>query len=185
MTPHGFPELFTKLFLGAGAGAKVSPGVVSFTGHDRGQDWDIQKAKGQTGASSVHNGSGVGQFQASFYLADEEEQDDWEDFRLLIESMTAGPEAIALPVFNVILNRNGFTEVSNGGVGGMVYDDRGGATVLVKFVELRPKKDKPSTTASGTGQSGGNAADPTASSYDPNADARRELAGLLEEASGP
>ena len=62
LNPYDHPSLFTAVVLGS----KLSPGQVTLSGHDRDEEWDVQKAKGQTGASSTHNGRPVGQFQASY-----------------------------------------------------------------------------------------------------------------------
>lgn len=171
-------------------GSAQSPGVVTLSGHDRVKDWDIKAAKGQTGASTALNGDPIGKFQAEFYLADEDDFAAWEDFQRLIESTTNGPKPVALPIYHPDLARNKFTEVVNGGIGGMLHDGRGGRIVQVTFIEYKPPKPKPTAKAQpkpsqqyaathdelGTG---------TRASEDPNAAAKRELAGLVEEARRP
>lgn len=181
MNPYEFPELFSKLILGT----SVSPGTVVISGHDRWKDWDIQKAKGQTGATSKLNGDPVGQFTATFYLVsegtDEDGNDDftsWFEFQKEIEATVSGPTPVAKPVYHPDLQANGFTEVTSAGVGGITRDERGGATVVVKFLEYRPPKPKQTRKASG----GINTQE---ARQDPNYDAKRELAGLLEEAKKP
>lgn len=179
-------------------GTTRSPGVVTLSGHDRIKNWDIQKAKGQTGASSALNGDDVGQFQGSFYLADDEDFARWEDFQRLVESLTGGPTPIALSIYHPDLARNHFTEVTNGGVGGVTYDGRGGRTVVVKFLEYKPPRPKPtakasakasarSASAAGSSTSGGGGqfGPPPPPKPDPNEDAKRELAELLDEARAP
>jgi len=176
-------DLYSAIILGT----TRSPGVVTLTGHNREENWDIQAAKGSAGASTVLNGRGVGQFQATFYLADQEDFDDWAVFQRVIESTTNGTEPTALPIYHPDLALNGFTEVSNGGVGGIVRDERGGWTVQVKFLEFRPPR--PKAAAAATARGGTTASTTTGSAaaapYDPNAAAKRELAGLLEEAATP
>lgn len=184
LSPHEFPELYSRINLGG----QWSPGVVTLTGHDRDQDWDVQKAKGSEGASSKYTGAPVGQFQASFYLADADDLDAWPTFQALIESTTRGPEPVALPIFHPDLNANGYTEVVNGGVGGLLWDGRNGATVIVKFLEYRPPKPKPAASATGGsgGSSDGSSGDSaTEDRYDPNREARSELSGLYDEVSSP
>lgn len=171
-------------------GTTDSPGVVTLSGHDRNEAWDIQAAKGQTGASSKLNGKPIGQFQASFFLADDEDFARWEDFQRLIESTTNGPQPVALPIYNPDLARNHFTEVSNGGIGGMLHDGKGGRTVVVKFLEYRPPKPKKTAKAkakpsAGVAGGGGQFGPPPPPKADPNADAKRELAALLAEARRP
>jgi len=172
-----FPELFDFIVLGE----SISPGKCTLSGHDRAQSWDTQKAKGQTGATSTYNGEDVGQFQASFYLASPEEQLKWPAFKRVIESTTSGGEPKALPIYHPDLAENRFTEVCNAGIGGAIRDSQGGVTYQVKFIEFRPPKPKPATTA--TPQPGGTDEDTGASTYDPNREAKRELDGLLDEAA--
>ncbi len=190
MRPFWFDEEFSKIILGTA----FSPGVVTLSGHDRNQNWDIKAAKGQTGASTTLNGAPIGQFQASFYLAADSLDDDglddfdrWDDFQRLIESTTAGPKPIALPIYHPDLARNNFTEVVNGGIGGMIHDGRGGATVQVKFLEYKPAKPKAAAKASakpgGKAAIGSNGAGQQ--KPDPNAAAKRELAALVAEAKKP
>lgn len=188
VTPANYPDLFAAIILGT----RRSPGVVTLSGHDRMKNWDIQAAKGQQGETSQLNGDKLGEFQASFYLTGDTDDErgsndfiEWDSFQALIESTTSGPAPVALPIYHPDLVRNGFTEVVNAGIGGMIRDDRGGATVQVKFREHRPPKPKPPATAkvkpsSGTAKPGEPPPKP-----DPNADAKRELAGLLDEAKKP
>ena len=168
-----------------------SPGVVTLSGHDRTDNWDIQPAKGYTSAATVLNGPPPAQFQASFYLADDqatatglEEPSDfdlWDTFQRLIESMTSGPKPFALPIYHPDLARQGITEVTKGMVGGLVHDGKGGATVVVKFLEFKPKKKK---RAANPGAKAAGAVGPSAPP-DPNAAAKAELAVLLAEARKP
>ncbi len=178
MTPNTHPELFRAITLGTA----TSPGTVTLTGHDRNPSWDVEDAKGQKGASSTLNGDSVGQFQASFYLASAADQIAWPAFQRVLESTLNGPKA--LPIYHPDLAANHFTEVCAASIGGIVRDERGGATVLVKFIEYRPPK--PARAKKATGGTGGvNPADPGSgggSGYDPNAERKRELDELLDEA---
>lgn len=182
-----FPRLYTKMLLGSGSGALWSPGKMTLSGHDREQNWDVQNAKGQTGASSVHNGENVGQFQATYELMAQADIDAWPAFAELVASTTAGSDAIALPVYNALLLLNGYTAVSNGGIGGMTITDLGAHIVTVKFVELKPKQTKTSSAATGSALSavGSGGASGAASNvkYDPNAERRAELAALQAKAA--
>lgn len=175
--PIDNPDDFDAIVL---AGTR-SPGVVSLSGHERGQGWDVQEAKGQTGASTKRNGEKIAQFTAKFRLAYDptagiDDLADWDAFQAVIESSTAGAAPIALDIYHPDLARNGITAVTNGGVGGVEHDGKGGATVTVKFLEYRPPKAKASTGASGS-KSKTNKADPN----DPIEQARKELEGLLNE----
>lgn len=186
MNPYENPEQYTSIVLG---GVR-SPGVVTLFGHDRREEWDIKKAKGQDGASCSLNGKPISKFKASFYLLKDYASgvDDfvlWDEFQRLIETTTNGPKPVALPVYHPDLARLGFTEVVKGNVGGMMHDGKGGATVDVEFLEYKPAKPKPPKTASskpGTTGAGGQYGPPPP---DPNAAAKAELAALLEQAQQP
>lgn len=172
-------------------GTTPSPGKLTLSGHDRNEDWDIKAAKGQTGASSALNGRPIGQFTASFSLADDDDFAEWEDFQRLIESTTNGPRPVALPIYHPDLARNGFTEVVSGGVGGIVRDAKGGRTAQVKFLEYKPPKPKPAAKALAkpggkpAASAGGEFGPPPPPKPDPNAAAKAELAELLTEARKP
>ncbi|MBK8997684.1 MAG: hypothetical protein IPM35_18300 [Myxococcales bacterium] len=185
--PFQHPELYSAVKLG---GVR-SPGVVTLSGHDRNQDWEIKAAKGQEGASTSRNGEKIAEFTATFYLCDlsiggaPSDLDRWDDFQRLIESTTAGPSPVALPIEHPDLARNRINQVVNGGVGGMVHDGKGGATVAVKFIEYRPPKKKASgkpkpkaTSSSTTDDAAKKIADIV---NDPNASAKAQLAALEEQ----
>ena len=185
MIPYIHDESYSTLLLGSA----ISPGVVTLSGHDRYKKWDTKEAKGQSGATSQLNGDPIGQFDASFYLVvddlteDPNQFDLWEDFQRLIESMTNGSAPIALPIWHPDLARNGFTEVSSGGVGGMIHDGRGGAIVVVKFIEYKPPKKK--VTRKAKAKPGVRRGVTTLQKPDPNAKAKAELDALVEEARQP
>jgi hypothetical protein len=189
-TPYDFGDFLDKHSLGT----VMSPGKCTITGHERVKAWDVKAAKGQTGASSSLNGDPIGQFQVVYELSPEPDDDGltdfdrWTDFQRLIESTTNGPKPTALPFYHPDTARNHFTEVSNAGVGGFVYDGKGGATVTVKYIEYKPPKPKPAAKAAAkpggpgvnlTGYGG------STSKPDPNAAAKAELAGLLDQARKP
>ncbi len=163
-----------------------SPGKATITGHDRAKNWQNSEAHGTAGASSTLHGDPIGVFQILFELAGDgydtdffasNDFDDWENFQKLIESTTSGPKPIALPIFHPALARQKITEVVNAGVGGMVYDDKGGASVVVKFQEYKPLKAKPPVPVT-AGTAG-------ATAVDPNAAAKAQLASLVAEAQKP
>lgn len=183
--PYNYPDIYDSILLGQ----TRSPGVVTLSGHDRNENWDIQKAKGQVGATSQLNGADLGEFQASFYLAADSNDDDgnndftrWESFQNLIDSTTNGPKPVALPIYHPDLARNRYTEVVKRSVSGFAWDERGGATVVVKFGEHRPPKPKaaakstvkPNTNCTGTRQK-----------EDPNQARKDAVAALREEAAKP
>lgn len=187
MRPYDFDGLYSKIELGN----MQSPGVVTLSGHDRIKKWDVKSAKGQQGASTALNGDDPGKFQAEFYLVSDDtiegengatDFDLWSVFQRLIESTTNGPKPVALPIYHPDLALNGFTEVTNGGVGGLIHDGKGGARVKVTFIEYKPAK--PKTPAKATSKPG-STANGKANAPDPNAAAKAELAALLAEAKKP
>lgn len=191
MRPHDIDADLSCIVLGT----TRSPGVVKLSGHNREKTWDIKPAAGQTGASSSKKGDPIGQFDALFTLADDGDNpegpgdfDRWNEFQRLLESIVDGPVPRALPIYHPDLARNKFTEVSVKMIGGMDHDGKGGATVKVTFLEYKPPKPKPAAKAQpkpyaqtegdiGTGR--------RVTAEDPNAAAKRELAGLLDEARKP
>jgi hypothetical protein len=183
-TPYTCPDIFKSIILGT----TFSPGVVTITNHDRIKAWDVQAAKGSTGASSKRNGDPVGRFTATFYLAGDENDEDgkndfvrWEAFQRLLESIVDGPTSSTLPIYHPDLAQNHYTEVSVAKIGGITRDALGGATVVVEFIEYRPAKKKAVAKA----QSKAAGSTTAASKPDPNAQRKREVAALLDEAKKP
>lgn len=192
MRPHDIDADLTTIVLGT----MRSPGKATVSGHNRDKSWDVKAAKGQVGASSTKQGDPIGEFQVLFELADDGGNGDgptdfdvWEDFQRLLESIIDGPTPKALPIYHPDLARQHYTEVSVKSIGGMIHDGLGGATVVVKFIEYKPPKPKPAAKAQpkryaetegdiGTGRR-------EAAPEDPNGAAKRELAGLLDEAKKP
>lgn len=172
-------------------GTTRSPGMAKVSGHDRYKAWDIQAAKGTTGASSTLNGDPIGQFTVTFSLAKYDDTgaetgdfEYWESFRRLIESLTDGPTPTALPIYHPALAEQKFTEVTSGGVGGPVYDSLGGVSYAVKFLEYKPPKKKPASKAKAKAAGvyvpggGGQFGPPPPPPPDPNAAAKAELQAL-------
>lgn len=180
-TPNDFYLLYTSIVLGS----TLSPGTVTLSGHDRPKNWDVQVAKGTAGASDKLNGDAPGTFTATFYLAGDgseapgelDDFEQWESFQKLIESTTNGKKPKALPIYHPDLLRNHFTDVCNAGISGMVHDGKGGATVVVKFIEFKPPKPKPAAPMI--------AGNPVTAAPDPNAARKAQLAGLVAIAKLP
>lgn len=185
LVPFTHDESYSTLLLGSA----VSPGIVRLAGHDRFKNWDIQSAKGQVGATSKLNGDDIGQFEATFYLVTDDPTDPlndfhkWEDFQRLIQSMTNGATPTALPIYHPDLARNKFTEVSSGGIGGMIHDGNGGAFVTVKFIEYKPPKKKVARKAKA--KPGVRQGTTILVKPDPNAKAKAELDALIAVAKQP
>lgn len=187
LTPYTAPEAFRCLLLGS----KYSPGKVTISGHDRVKNWDVQEAKGTTGASSKRNGDPIGKFTATFELSGDEDDEDgsndfarWEEFQRLLESIVDGETSNTLPAYHPDLSLNHFTDVSVASIGGRTWSGVGTATVVVQFIEYRPPKKKvvkkATPKAAGATSTAGAPAKP-----DPNAERKREVAALLAEAKKP
>lgn len=174
-TPFTHSDLYTSVYIG---GLK-SPGTVTLTGYEREHDWDVQKAKGSTGATTVNRGPSNSGFTAAFYLADFADCEAWDDFQLMLASSVEGPKPKALAAYHPDLVRNKILDVVVKSIGVMVYDGKGGATVTCKFIEYRPPKAKPATKAGAAGRQG------TTTVNDPNAARKAELAALVAQAKLP
>lgn len=191
MRPEDDAQAYATIVLG-NPGMR-SPGTCTISGHDRNKNWDVQKAKGSTGASSQLNGDDIGTFKVTFYLVDDgsadpgqSQFDRWDQFEKLVRSLTDASKPVALPIYHPLLARQGFTEVSNAGVGGMVEDGKGGASVTVSFIEYKPPKKKPAAKAQAKpAQTYANTDEGRRSPPDPNAAAKQQLADLVAEARKP
>lgn len=189
MRPSDRDEDYSTIVLGV----KRSPGVVTLSGHNRSMNWDVKSAKGQAGASSTLNGAPVGEFRASFFIVDDDIEnteltqfDEWESFQALLESLIAGSTPVALPVYHPDLALNQFTEVSVKSIGGMLHDGKGGATILIDFIEFKPPKKKRASGAKAKASgSTARVGTTTLNVVDPNAAAKAQLEGLLTQARQP
>lgn len=160
---------------------KLSPGVVTLTGHDRDRNWDVKQSKNADGGTSSLNGSAPGTFAASYYLVKDEasgvdEIAEWDDWQKLCDGLAPENSSPAqrAPVYHPDLARQRYTEVSVKKVYGLVHDGKGGATGKVDFIEYRPAKPKkPRTAKEGFPKP------------DPLAAIRAQRDALLEEAKGP
>lgn len=169
--PTQDPDLFDSIILGSA----TSPGVVKLSGHDSKVDWDIKEGAGQRGASMTKKGEKPISFTATFYLADDEEQDAWPAFAALINSTVAGKTPTALDIYHPNLESNGIRSVVKGSIGGCQHDGKGGQTYVVTFQQYAPP------VASGGSPSGSATKPKKASAPDPNAAALAELAALTKQ----
>ena len=133
-------------------GGVRSPGVVTLSGHAREQNIDVQEAKGQAGASTVRQGSKVGTFTASFYLATQDDFDTWPKFKEHCESTVIGAKPQAMDIIHPDLNELGYHSVILKKMDGKKHDGKDGATVSVEFSEYFPKKAVPSASSAGSKQ---------------------------------
>ncbi len=134
---------------------KLSPGVVTLTGHDRDRNWDVKQSKNSDGGTSSLNGAPVGTFTASYYLVQDsasgvDEIAEWDEWQKLCDRLA--PNASGMPpqrasVYHPDLARQYFTQVSVKKIYGLVHDGKGGAIGKVDFIEFRPPKPKKPHTA--------------------------------------
>jgi hypothetical protein len=157
-------------------GGLSSPGKVTLSGHDSKVEWDVKNGPSQNGASTTLKSIPLVQFSASFYLVNDVAQgiDDqalWPAFAAQINSTVSGPKPKALEIYHPDLAANGIKSVVKAEIGGMTYDGRGGATVVVKFQEYRAPKTKGGTPS-------GSKKTPT---QDPNQDAKDAIDRLVNQ----
>jgi hypothetical protein len=156
-----------------------SPGQVTLSNHKRVQKWDVKSADGAGGARNTYKGEEIAQFSASFYLVKDpvlgiDEYAEWESFAAIVKSsIIKKGKPKALPIYHPDLEANEIKRVCEASFGGMVHDGKGGATVVVEFIEYKPSKP-----ASGIPVS-------APSKPDPNADLKAQIKGLLAEAQQP
>lgn len=172
------PELYDVILLGGVA----SPGEVTLSGHKREEGWDVKEADGKSGASTEIKGHKLAKFTASFYLVRDVAQgiDDfaaWDEFVKIINGTTSGKSPSAVDVYHPDLAELDppISSVVKGTVGGKVPDGKGGATVVVEFLEYKPPKPK---SGSPSGSKSKKQPDPN----DPNADVKKEIQATLDEA---
>jgi len=176
--PIDNPDLYDSIEL---AGRR-SPGVVTLSGHDRNHKWDVKPADGANGASTTHKGEEITQFQASFYLVKDpvlglDEFALWETFAAIIrKSIPKVGSPTALKIYHPDLAANDIKTISHATIGGMTHDGKGGATVVVKFLEYRPIKKKTSS---------GSPLPKPLEKPDPNADLKAQVRDLTNEAKRP
>lgn len=172
-------ELFESIVLGN----VRSPGKVTLSGHDRKVNWDVKKGAGQSGATTTLSDVPPVEVTATFYLLKDVSQNiddfaDWDTFVEVVNSTVSGPEPKALDVYHPDLARNDIKSVVKVLVGGFTYDDKGGATVVVKFLEYRPPKPKGGTP---NGSSSAARTKTKITPPDPNQAALDELARLTAQ----
>jgi len=187
-TPYQQGDTLNRIILGTVA----SPGLATIQGNPRDPNWDIQKAKGSTGSSTVLNGAPVAQFTILFELSGDEDDgtgntdfDRWDAFQRLIESTTSGPKPTALTIYHPDLAAAKITEVVNGGVSLPSYDKKGGKSYTVKFLEFKPPKPKAPAKPKGGTQNYANTDEGKRSPPDPNAAAKQRVADLVKQAKQP
>jgi len=170
------------LYMSIVLGGVRSPGQVTLSGHDRNQQWDIKQADGHGGASTTWKGENVAQFTATFSLVNDpstgiNEFALWEEFVAVIRSMLPpGGKPKALDVYHPDLAANDIKSVCQASIGGMQHDGRGGATVVVKFLEYRPPKPKSGSP---------NGSKSKTAKADPNADLKKQIDDLTKQAMQP
>lgn len=179
VTPYSHPLLYKSILINS----FESPGTVTLSDFPYDQDLEEQRAQGTTGSGTLNHGTKLARFTATFFLADQEDCDAWEDFAKMLVESTLSPKPKALFVFHPDLLRNRILDVQVQSIGGIVRDQKGGATVTVKFLQFKPAKPKPASKAeAGGGQRQGTT---TLRRTDPNAERKKELAALIAQAKKP
>lgn len=163
-SPATHPGIYKSLIVNG----VETPGAVKLSDFPFDQEWEEQKPKGTTGASSLNRGRKLCRFTATFMLADLEDFEGWEEFHKTLRESVDGPKPKALQIFHPDLMRQGAIDFVVTQIGGMAHDGKGGATVACKFIEYRPPKPK--------------APNKPSARTDPNAARKKELAALLEQA---
>ncbi len=139
--PFDQAELYEKMNL---AGV-LSPGQVVLSGHKRAQKWDVKEASGNAGATTTNVGASLAQFTATFALVRDDmlgvdEFEEWNVFveYLMLANTTKPPKAFDVYHPDLALLRISSVVVAS--IGGVVHDGKGGATVVVEFLEYSPPK---------------------------------------------
>lgn len=169
-SPATHPDIYKTLIVNG----SESPGAVKLSDFDFVQEWEEQKAKGSTGATSLNRGRKLARFTATFMLADLEDVAAWDEFHKTLRESVEGPKPKALFIVHPDLVRQGAIDFVVTQIGGMVHDGKGGSTVACKFLEYRPAKPKAPAKADGSKPRN-----------DPNAARKAELAALLAQAKQP
>jgi hypothetical protein len=180
-TPGTHPLIYKSILLGT----TFSPGTVTLSDYPRKHDWEDQKPKGTQGSVTVCHGQKNSGFTATFFLADLEDVEAWDEFAKLISSTVDGPKPKALPVYHPDLVRNRITDVVAAEIGTFVHDGKNGASITVKFIEFRPPKPKAAAKPASGGRVGTTTIDTAASRPDPNREAKRELDALTAQFNSP
>jgi hypothetical protein len=150
-------ELYNVIVLGG----QTSPGKVTLSGHNRKVVWTVKQGPFMNGANISFNHIPPIEFTATFYLLRDTSQgiDDfaaWPAFLNLINSTVSNPlKPKALSIYHPDLATNDIKDVVKAEVGGTTYDEKGGATIAVKFQEYRIAKKQ-----DGAPQSAPNNSDP-------------------------
>lgn len=177
VSPFTHPDIYKSIYVNGVEG----PGVCTISGYARAQEWEGQKSKGSAGETTINRGRKNTNPTATFYLADIEDLEQWDSFQRMLTESIDGPKPKALLVVHPDLLRNKVLDFVVESIGDMQWDDKGGATVVVKFKEYRPPKPKPAVKA----EAGKTTAATQTKRTDPNAERKAELARLLEQAKQP
>lgn len=187
MNPLDDADVLSKLVL---AGVK-SPGVVTLSGHERKEKWEVKDGGGQDGASTTRKGKDVAKFTATFELIKDvgrgiDHFAEWEAFLKVLRTPIDGKTTTALDIYHPDLAELDISSVVVESIGGKQHDGKGGAKVVVGFLEYSPPKPKPPSKPKGSKSNGGSGKGPGSDPQnDPNAAAKAELDALLNQAKEP
>lgn len=142
ISPSANEELWRRIRFGKA----ISPGVVKLSGPGLVIGWDIKNASGAFGGSTTRVSEPLKEFEAEFYLSDEEDAlgisdfDLWDDFEKVLRSSCDRATPKALDVYHPDLARVNITAAVVKSIGLVALDGKGGGTIKVAFVEYKPIK---------------------------------------------
>ncbi len=154
---------------------KRTPGQLKWTSPPKvDEGWEKKEAKGSKGGETICNGRKICEFAVELYLWRDTIRDEfaaWEAFKPVLAKTTKdGAAQQALDIYSPVLEEAGISAVVLKNVPCAIPDGKGGATVLLEFMEYRPAKKN-----SGSGKPKGAAAAPGAKA-DPFADLNATIA---------
>lgn len=168
-----------------------SPGRARFSFPTLDEGWDKQEAKGGSGGGTVHNGAKLLEFDVELYLWKEswttgsvDHFADWDAFQPLFKLPVAEGTSKALDIYHPQLDGLGITSVVVKSWTQPQPDDKGGATVKIKFLQYQPIPKKAGGSPSGSkanGAGGANGAAKDPAKADPNAALKQQVAELTKE----
>jgi hypothetical protein len=161
MNPVDYPDAFETVRVGG----LVLPGVATISGLAREMGWDVQDAKGSTGASLSRSGGKLAKFSVNLDLIRDVSQDiddftQWYEHALpLLQRSIEGKEPRGLSIEHPDCQVLCVNAVVVEKIDQVVYDrnDSGRGTVGVSFIEYAPPK-KVSTAGPKKTQDGEDAA---------------------------
>lgn len=142
MSPSDNDELWGRIRFGKA----ISPGQCRLSGPGLVIGWDIKSASGSFGGSTTRVSEPLKEFEAEFFLTDEEDDlnisdfDRWNDFQVVLLESCKRAKPKAFDVYHPDLARVGITAAVVKSIGLVQLDEKGGGKIKVAFVEYKPIK---------------------------------------------